>query len=76
MLSPLAPNTQGALISMVPNDVKKSQHLKLTPSAVTSNLQTYTKLYGAMQYPRAWWEPTFRKCFLKWGLPLASDTDQ
>ena len=34
ILSPVAPNTQGALISMVPNDVKKSQHLKLTPSTV------------------------------------------
>ena len=53
MLSPLAPNAQGALVSMILNDVKKSQHLRLTHQAVLSNLQTYRQLYTAMRYPRA-----------------------
>ena len=73
MLSALAPNTQGALVSMAPNDVKKSQHLRLTPEAVKSNLKNYSELYQAMEYPHAWWEPTFRKCCLKWGLPVGDE---
>ena len=44
MLNPLAPNAKGALVSMVPNGVKKSQHLRLTPTAVLSNLHTFLQL--------------------------------
>ena len=75
MLSALAPSTQGALVSMVPNAVKKSQHLRLTPEAVRSNLKNYSALYQAMEYPRAWWEPTFRKCCLKWGLLVGDERE-
>ena len=75
MLSPLAPNTQSALKSMVPNDVKKSQHLRMTHTAVLRNLQGYVDLYKAMGYPAAWWEPLFCKCCQKWGLPTSLARD-
>ena len=65
----------GALVSMVPNDVKQSQHLRLTPEAVQSNLKNYLALYQAMEYPRARWEPTFRKCCLKWGLLVGDERE-
>ena len=60
---------------MVPNDVKKSQHLRLTPQAVQVNMRTYRRLYTTMQYPRTWWEPTFRKCCLKWGLQVGTENE-
>ena len=63
MLDALAPNTQLALKSMVPKDVKKSQHLS-TKQAVQCNLQVYKKLYETMGYTSTWWES------LKWGLPM------
>ena len=70
MLSPMAPNAKTALTSMIPNDVKKCQHLRVTNTAVHRNLQAYKALYTEMGYPRAWWEPNFRKCALKWGLSI------
>ena len=75
MLSALALTTPGPLVPMVPNDVQKSQHLRLTPEAVQSNLKNYSALYQAMECPRAWWEPTFRKCCLKWGLPVGDERE-
>ena len=70
MLSTMARNAPSALQSMVPNDVKECQHLRLTPSGVRKNLKTCQALYKAMGYLQAWWEPLFRKCCLKWGLPV------
>ena len=62
MLSPMALKVQSALASMIPNNIEKCQHLRVTQAAMTQNLKAYKQLYTAMRYPKAWWEPHFRKC--------------
>ena len=57
--------------SMVPNDARKSQQLRVT-QAVQRTLRVHRRLYAEMWYPEVWREPTFRGWCLKWGPPADS----
>jgi len=62
-----APNTPGMLCSMVPNCVKKVQHLRLNHEAVYKGFVCLI-LCLALRYPTNSWRPPLVKCADKWGL--------
>ena len=68
MLCPTAPNIEAALVSSVPNAMKKCQHYRISTQGANLNVSRCRKLFESKGYPHAWWEKTFRAGCIKWGL--------
>ena len=66
-LDPWALNADSMLRSMVPNCVKKVQHLRLCPAAVHKSFATLV-LCLALEYETNWWKNSLFLGARKWGL--------